>query len=149
MYIAGDATQSMSNLVSAIWSVVCHKWWICFSRSNARWDIFRLGMICCNPGSSMKLRPHRLKYVWNGSAAESGHLEKPPMIRFSADWRYLRWQTLENIFSYTIYSHWWNNSKWRIVCHSLVLGLSASTCISIFHDWHPPSYHQIDISLIS
>lgn len=71
-------------------SLVFQLFWISQSRSYARCDMFRLGIIASNPGSLIKLRPHKLKYVWNGSVDEPGHFEKPPVITSWASMRYLR-----------------------------------------------------------
>lgn len=51
--------------------------------------MFRLGITASNPASFMKLKPHRLKYVWNGSGDDPGHLEKPPVTTSCVSNKYL------------------------------------------------------------
>lgn len=51
--------------------------------------MFRLGITASSPASLIKLKPHKLKYVWNGSGDDPGHLENPPVITSCVSNKYL------------------------------------------------------------
>lgn len=92
--------------------------WISQRRSYARCDMFRLGIITSSPGSLIKLKPHKLKYVWNGSVVEPGHFEKPPVITSCVSIRYLLTRTYKTR-SESYVSKFLNTKPNQWKCHTL------------------------------